>query len=135
MNRALLPIPEARAAWTAIEPKLRRRRVFSDGPTGGAFELRLLCNAFGLYAILRRLAARRRGRARRMLLKEAEEARLTVREFAAKFFDLIPASRVPLAPLDADGEDAEIRSWFTREKLTSRSPKRRTPLPTTRRGR
>jgi hypothetical protein len=132
MNRALVPLPEARAAWTAIEPKLRRRRVFSDGPGGGAFELRLLCNAFGLDAILRRLAARRRGRARRLLLQEAEEARLTVREFASRFFDLIPATRVPIAPLDADGEDAEIRSWFTGEK-TSSSPKRREPLHTRRR--
>jgi hypothetical protein len=116
MNARTLLTREGRAAWRAIEPRLRRRGVFWDGRAGGRFELFVLCATWELYRLTRAEAARARGPIRRQLRREAEKARRNVREIGAKFFDLIPLERARLAPVGRDGEDQEIARWFTGEK-------------------
>jgi phage terminase small subunit len=103
---------EQAAAWRAIEPRLRRRGVFWDGIAGGRFALVLLCSDYHSYVRARDAAAVTKGREQRKWLHAAEDARLRTRELASKFFDLIPPERIKLAPLGANGEDAEITAWF-----------------------
>jgi len=115
MTTSALLSSEGQAAWKALEPKLRARGVFWDGLAGGQFELFVLVAAFEGYLLCKKAAAQLAGRSRAKWLREAETWRITVRQHAAKFFDLLPPERVHLAPIGPDGEDAEISAWFTPE--------------------
>lgn len=122
MTTSALLSPEGQAAWRAIEPKLRRRKVFWDGLAGGQFELFVLCAAFEGYLLCKKTAAQLTGRRRAQWSREAETWRITIRQHASKFFDLLPPERVNLAPIGPDGEDAEIREWFTPDDAHTTPP-------------
>ena len=112
--------PEGQRAWRALEPRLRRAGHLVD--VRSDIGLMVLVECWSFYVLTERVAQRcpRDRRARR----EAAAARLRLRRLAAEWFLIAPA-RIPLAPLTADGFDAELAALFA--PAGAMTPKRRVP--------
>jgi hypothetical protein len=119
----------AREAWLAIAPKLVARSLLTEETRLG---LMLFCQAYATHRRLRVIERRcSHERDRQCVAIHTEQWRLMARKYAAGF-ELIRVVRIPLAPLDADGEDAELRAWFTAGRDCAKEGARRRrsrPLP------
>ena len=105
----------ARAAWDRLLPLFGARGYLPD--PAGWLAFFALCHRWQIFRRLERVAAR--WPQHRPLRRAVAQHRLRTRALAAEWY-LIAPERVPLAPLNARGEDTELARIFGRARGTRR---------------
>jgi hypothetical protein len=114
--RAVLPGRAAQRAWDHLEPGFIARGYLPDADGWKGFYA--LCRMWGLYRDVERLA--RGGPQSRRVQSAVADARVRMRARAAEWY-LLPVARVPLAQVNARGEDIELKRLFTSRRPGSRA--------------